>query len=417
MKLLPIAARNIRRNTKRTILSATATAVATSAILFLFAYIAGMERDYSWILSTYVSGHVRVRHQGFDDLEHLNPLHLRILDYQSVLNYLEADPRISRVSPRVNFPAMFYKADSDEHSGLRVTGVDFARERIGMHLEEHLIRGSIPEPGDRGVVLGPIMARDLGVDVGDTVTLLAQTMRRDTNAVSFTVRGIVAFPLGSMNSTTMLLPLDGAQRLARMGDSVSEILLTLHDDEQAVQVALDLPGGLAQAGLSTDQNPLSATQWKDVDVIYSFLGFARLIYSFVGAIFFILASTVLINTTMMVINERTREIGTIGALGMKGSEIVRLFFLEALIIAAIGSTAGIILGLGFVLPIQQVGMDLSSAIEGMDINIPNVLYTQFELGTTILIWLYAIAITSLTALLPSRRAAKILPVEALRYQG
>ncbi|NCN04016.1 MAG: ABC transporter permease [Spirochaetales bacterium] len=417
MKLLPLAARNIRRNVRRTILSATATAIATMTLMFLFAYIDGMKMDFSYVLSTFVSGHGRIRHAEYDDLEHLNPLHLRIVNYTQVIDYLKADPRVAGLSPRINLPAMFYQAGADEQTGVRAIGVDFVRETTGMNLENILVSGAIPAPGDRGVLVGTTLARELGLEVGDTVTLLSQTMRRDTNAVSFTLRGIIEFPVAGLNKGTMLLPLEGAQRLSRMGDSVSEILYRLQDPSDARQVAGEIEGLLAQQGFSTGDNPLSVKSWDQVDMIFSFMGMADLIYGIFGSVFFILASTVLINTTMMVINERTREIGTIGALGMLGSEIVRLFFLEALIIAVLGAFGGILLGAAIVVPLQIIGMDLSSATEGMEINISGLIYPQFNLVKTILVWFYAVVLTGLVALIPSRRASKILPVEALRYQG
>ena len=99
---------------------------------------------------------------------------------------------------------------------------------------------------------------------------------------------------------------------------------------------------------------------------------------------------------------------------MKGSEIVRMFFLEALALAVIGAAGGVLLGLGIAIPLSLLGIDMSSATQGLSFEISNVVFARPRALTTVLIFVYAVAISCLAALLPARRAAKIQPVEALR---
>ena len=111
--------------------------------------------------------------------------------------------------------------------------------------------------------------------------------------------------------------------------------------------------GLRRAALAEGGwKDLRARTWTEASFFLAFFQMAEGLYFIIGLVFFVLASTVLVNTTMMVVFERTREIGTVGALGMKGREIVRMFLLEALALAVIGAAAGIVLGLLIALPLQ-----------------------------------------------------------------
>jgi putative ABC transport system permease protein len=124
---------------------------------------------------------------------------------------------------------------------------------------------------------------------------------------------------------------------------------------------------------------------------------------------------VLVNTTMMVVFERTREIGTVGALGMKGGEIVRMFLLEALALAVIGALAGVALGLAIAVPLSYIGIDISALTQqGLSFEISNLVFAKPKPLGTALIFVYAVAISCAAAYLPARRAARIRPVEALR---
>jgi len=142
--------------------------------------------------------------------------------------------------------------------------------------------------------------------------------------------------------------------------------------------------------------------------------YARTAYDVIALVFFILASTVIINTTMMVIYERMREIGTVAAMGMTPQEIVRLFFLEAFYIGAIAAFIGVLLGIGITLPLSKVGIDLTQSMEGVDMEVNPIVYPQLNIRSTVFVFFYSTIIASLASFIPSRRSAKIEPVEDLR---
>ncbi|MBN1836697.1 MAG: ABC transporter permease, partial [Spirochaetales bacterium] len=212
------------------------------------------------------------------------------------------------------------------------------------------------------------------------------------------------------NESFFLLPIDTAGAFLKMPGEATELLVLLNDPDQLDAFAARANLLLQELGRSS----LQAQPWVRISRMYSFVKMADTAYNFVALVFFILGSTVIVSTTMMVIYERMREIGTVAAMGMTPGEIVRLFFLEAFFIALMAAAAGSLAGIGITIPLSRTGVDLSGPMEGMSLEVSAVLYPQLNLRSTLFVFLFSVAIGSLASFVPSRRAARIEPVEALR---
>ncbi|MCX7029808.1 MAG: ABC transporter permease [Spirochaetes bacterium] len=408
MKLARIALRNIGRNSRRSILSATATAIATMSMVALVAYVNGLSVDMRRNVADLVTGHVQVRAKDYERYEQLNPLHLRVQRYRDLLACLDAEPEAASAVARLSLPVGIFRGE--ETVGAQAMGVDMERERDFMRVDRIVASGRLPRAGVNEALVGRALAQKLGAGVGDRITLLSGTMRRSSNALTVEIVGLAAFPVASMDGLRLLLPLDRAIALARMDDSVTEVLVKARDEGRIPALERRVEAVLAEGGW-TD---LQARTWSDASYMLAFFDMADAAYFVMSLVFFLLASTVLVNTTMMVVFERTREIGTVGALGMKGGEIVRMFLLEALALAVIGALGGVLLGLAIALPLSLLGIDMGSLVQGMSFEISNVVFAKPKPLDTLLIFVYAVAISCVAAYLPARRAARIQPVEALR---
>ncbi|MFP4330226.1 MAG: ABC transporter permease [Spirochaetaceae bacterium] len=414
MKLVTIAWRNLGRNRKRSLLSLSAIAVAALSITLLFALLTGMAEELADNLINHYNGEVRIRHAEYGEYERFNPLHLRIRDAETLVSRLAGTAGVAAVSPRISFPGAVLR---DERSfGLRGLGLDFALEGRYQNLETLLVAGVLPEETGRegrrvNAAVGTGVAQRLGLEVGDTFTLLASTMSRGTNAMSFEVTGVLDFPVGGLNAQTFIAPLDAVQRLLRMDSSVTEILLKGEGNLSASQLAEIATTVVARR---EEGSELSVEPWTEIRSTYNVIEIARVTYGFIALVFFLLGSTVIMNTVMMAVFERREEIGTLAALGMEEKEIVRLFFLETLIMSAIGSFSGVILGVAIALPLEQVGIDLSQAMQGVSMEVSDIIYPQVDLFTTVVVFLASTLVATAASYLPARSAAKIDPVEALR---
>ena len=408
MKLAKIAFRNIRRNRRRSLLSGTAIAVATMAITFLFSYISGFLGDYRSNVVRYMTGHVRIRHVEYDENEQLNPLHLSVANYEELLRKLEAEDGVAAVVPRTRFFTAIYR--NDETFGGIGLGVDFERERQMMNIQGSLEQGRIPQTGQREMLLSAGLAEELDIEVGEKLTLLTKNKYMGMSGMTFLVTGIVRFQVAGFNDSFFLMPIDTAARFLKMDDEATEVLVMLADDRKVDAFVESAKAIVANLG----RDELSVQPWTKVGMIYGMMRYAQNIYDIFALIFFLLASTVIVNTTMMVIYERMREIGTVAAMGMTPREIVRLFFLEAFYIGAIASFIGVLIGVAITLPLSRTGMDFTRVMEGVDMEISSIIYPQLNIRSTVFVFFYATVIASLASLIPSRKAARIEPVEALR---
>lgn len=407
MKLYKIAWRNVRRNGRRSLLSGSAIAIAAMAIVLLFSIIAGMNDDIAWNVQSYSTGRIRVRHKDFDENAKLNPLHLRVMDPDALVEKIDNLEGVSAVSPRINFPGI---ADPNDRNVKSMgVGVDFTHELDFQDIPKYLKEGRVPVSGSNETMIGSGLAGKLGVGLGDKFTVITTTMRRGPNAMTFEVAGIIRLPYALVDNLLFFVSLDRAQKLTGMGDAATEILVKFDDSVSDKNAQAAVQSVLQEGGDTTARN------WTELNTLVSFLSLAQIIYDYIAFIFFLLASTVIINTTMMVIFERTREIGTIGAMGMKGSEIVMLFFLEAAMIGVIGSFLGTILGTVFAWILSYTGINFGVAMEGVNFEMSSIMYTRLNFRSTVFVFFFGSIIAALASLLPSRRAAKIEPVEALRH--
>jgi putative ABC transport system permease protein len=408
MKLARIAFRNIRRNQRRSLLSGTAILIATMFITLMFSLIAGMLGDLESNVVRYLSGHVRIRHREYDENEQLNPLHLSVSEYEEVLGRMEADEEVMAAVPRTRFFTAIYRNDRT-YGGLGF-GVDFEREKKVMKIQDALEQGRLPRTGQKEMVLSAGLAEELELGVGEKLTLLTKNKYLGMSGMTFTVTGIVRFLVAGFNESFFLLPIDTTARFLKMSEEATEVLVVLNDSNRVDEFAEKTKGILA----GMDRDNLSVQVWTRVGFAAGYMKFARSAYDVIALIFFILASTVIVNTTMMVIYERMREIGTVAAMGMTPKEIVRLFFLEAFYIGAIAAFMGVMLGIGITIPLSKTGIDLTQSMQGVDMEINPVVYPQLNIRSTVFVFFYSTIIASLASFIPSRRAAKIEPVEALR---
>jgi putative ABC transport system permease protein len=181
------------------------------------------------------------------------------------------------------------------------------------------------------------------------------------------------------------------------------------EDPETAEVQLDAVNRLLAS--DTSFGYLETTDWKNQGEFYALMGIGTIIYNMYVIIFLVLGATVIINTTMMVIYERYREIGILGAMGMKPNELVKLFFLEALFAGIISAVIGVSLGSAIVLVLEKVGIDFGSSYDAMDIS--RITYPDLKFYHLVLMSCYTVGISALVTLLPCRKAANIEPVDAI----
>ena len=412
MKITTIAWRNVGRNLRRSVLSAAAIAVATTAIVMLFSLLEGMKSDLEYNLTTFYTGEVQLRDAEYGRYEHLNPLHLAVEDAEAIVDRVAAIEGVSSVVPRITVPGAVF--EEDERVGLTAVGVDFAREADYSDIADYVVAGELSEVTDQSgderitaVLVGNAVLDRLGIELGDRFTIVVRTAMRGTNAMTFRAAAVADFPVQTLNERAFWAPFARIQRLAKMPGQAGEILTKLAPDADRTATLS------AVRAVAPD---LEVRHFTEMETTYSFLEMASNVYNVIALFFFVLASTVVINTTMMVIFERRREIGTLEAMGMRSRELVRMFFTEAVILAVIGAFVGLVVGSGLTLILGHVGIDFGSSMEGVDFEISPVLYPILNLRSTVLVFVFSVVVSGATSYLPTRKITKIEPVAALREE-
>ncbi len=408
MKMLGVAFRNVGRNMRRSVLSASAIAMATAVTVFMFALIEGMKKDTLSNTFFMETGQVRVRTEAYNRDEKLNPLHLAVRDATNAVEVISAQSQVKAVVPRISFPTLLYKAGKTYKA--RGMGVFFPGEEGYQKLSKNLIDGRMPAMGTREAAIGVDLAREMGLGLRDKFTVWTGTADRGSNAMTFTIVGLLKFTVATYNRYEFFAPLDTVQRLLHMKDAATEIFVILHDGGNESNAVTAISDALKGAGM----RGLAVQPWTEVGIWYAYIRIADSIYLIFSIAFILLGSTVVINTTMMTVYERKREIGTMSALGMRGGRIVFLFFLESLCIGLAGSLAGTLLGIGITIPMSLNGLDYTEMMKSMDIGMSTIFYPVLNVKSTAFAFLCSAAVAALVSIFPSRRASRVEPVKALR---
>ena len=405
-------------------LSAIAITVAVMMVVVMRGYIGGVKDSMLDSLSKIQTGHVKIVHPEYFDKEDMMPLEYMVdgFDedgYKQLVPLLESIKDVKTVSPRIKFGVLLsFKGKNRSALGI---GIDPKIEEDIPPFDKIIEEGQYfgDDENARSIIIGVGLANKLGMKLNDKITILARTAYDSLKGMTFTVTGIFRYGISSTDSELFYVPIGAAARLLEMGNGVSELILMVDKIEDSERVADEIRSKFQQqngAYLEDNVTPRYAIiPWQEQGSFLTMFETATSMYDFIFIFFLVLASTVIINTTMMVIYERMREIGTIGALGMAGKQIVLLFAIEAIIISAIGSFLGIVVGGGFDLYLSTVGINLRALSGGsMDIPTTDIIYPRFGLSLLIGSFLFGVVVASLAAFIPSLRAARIQPVEALR---
>jgi ABC-type lipoprotein release transport system permease subunit len=295
---------------------------------------------------------------------------------------------------------------SDEMVGVSVTGID---PESGFHdpIRQGLVAGEYLEMDDRdGVLIGRKLAEELEIGAGSKISLLVATSDGEMDEDIFTVRGVFATGM-VLYDTGIYMPLPKAQAITNTGDRISAVILLTEDAETAVPVASALRGP-----------GLNVVTWEDMNALILLameqgMGFYYLIYG----IIILVVAVIIANTLLMGVFERTRELGILAALGMKGRQIMTMVLLEASVLALLGTISGIVLGSLVVWYLSlngiPIGDDVASMVEGFAY--PSVFYAKFAPADFFSLSLAMLIIVLLAALYPARFAARLEPVDALHH--
>jgi putative ABC transport system permease protein len=411
MKLHEMALRNLGRNRRRTALTALSVGIAMLMVMFLDGFIGGFMTS---IVSNYTKndvGHLNVTTSEYRERERFMPVSAYIRDSKRVIKAIESIPdlkgRIRIIEERIRFGVILNSGSSSKTS-LCVAGDPVAEKGLLM-LDRSVAQGSyLAKPGD--ALIGAGIAKDLGLKVGDTLKVVTQKADYGLAFKKFTVSGIFSTNVNSLDGNLFQIGLDDARELLGMAGGATQVIVMLDDYNYSEKAAPLVAAALGKAGLAG----LSAIPWTRTGPFASLMVMMSSMYTWIYLIIAFLGAFVIANVMMMAVLERRKEIGILKAMGMPPREILWLFLLEGTMLGLLGSLAGVVLGMALNLVFARVGMDFSGAMASFSWPIDNMIYTTVNWLDALLLVLLGVGVAGAIAFLPSRKAARMDPIEAIR---
>jgi len=413
LKVLKLAARNLARYWRRTILTAGLIVLGVTAVLLFIAVSGSFKGLIVGQITDSMLGHLQVHRRGY--VASIDNLPLNLNMKPSAVARLEEVLKdkdwLVTYSPRLKFGAMF--SNFTETTSIRLNGVIPEREAAAMPmLAGRLVQGSAAGGLlERGKILIPeIMARGMKLQLGDTVVLVATNLDGSVNGKTFTVQGVLGDVTGP-GGRDGYVHMDDARALLRMTEAeVSEIAVRLKSLGQLARAKAQLAEALSDLKSPQGDPMLDVHGW---DQLSPFANIARMIDLLDVFVRVMLVGIVLIsvmNVMIMAVYERIREIGTISAIGTPPRRILALFVSEGLLLAVIGTLIGAVASYAIVSVLNVWPVNFTFGREQ-----ELVLEPSLALADVGLIAIVVLVVATAATLQPAWKAARMDPITALRH--
>jgi ABC-type lipoprotein release transport system permease subunit len=399
-----MAFRDLGRNRRRSFFSALAVGAGLALLILMASVIEGEMGSAIESAIKLQSGHIQIRAVTYDE----NKSSLKWVDLienpDQIAGQIGALNQVKAVTPRLY--ASGFLSSGTQSAGARITGIDPLSPASDPY-REGVVSGNFISPDDReAVLIGKPMADKLNLKVGDNVSLSLNTSDGNVQDQTFTVKGIYSTNTYGFDSATVFLPLVKAQAITQTENHASTIFILLKDTALTDSV---LPA------LHVSSN-LEIKTWKDLNAL--FVDYEAMAQSYISIFYLIIlaiSASVIINTLIMSVYERTREIGILSAIGMRGNRIMMLFLAESSMLAVGGVIMGLIIGVLATLYFNVNGFYIGNmGLSG--ILITDTIYAKLTMDNLINLTIMTFVVTLLSGLYPAVMASRMQPVAALRAE-
>lgn len=407
MSLWSLALRNVSRNRRRSILTGGVVVFGFAAFALAGGFVAQNLKGLREATIRSGMGHIQFARPEIFELSDTGVLEYGIDDAAAKVRVLAGDPDVTEVLERIDFMGLITNGEAS--IPFLGVGVDPQAEARSMDPPSLVSSGRwLMDRTERGVVLGSGLSSALALSVGDSVTLLATTSDGTLNAVDALLVGVSDVPIKQLNDRYLATSLGLASELLVAEGRLSKLVVMLGDaaDAGVVRGRLSEKMGASESGLVGKTWEELAIFYRQVRLLYA------AIFGFMGAVLVVVVVLAAANTMMMAVAERTREIGTLRAMGTRPRTIRSLFIAEGLVLAVIGCMGGTLLSLVVRLVLNHSGIMLPPPPGG---TLGSPLYVELN-GAAYAAGAVVMMITMVVAsYFPARRASRMRVVEALAH--
>lgn len=404
---LRLAWRNIWRHRRRTLIVVLAMGLTLALMMCYDGLVAGFEQAIYGNAIQVLGGNIQVHAQGYHAKAALTPL-LPVANDQAVVNAALSQPQVIAASRRIKTGGM--ATNREGAFPVSIVGVEPEKELPINLLAQHIAAGRYLTASDQDVVfIGKGLARAMNVTVGDRITLAGRATHEQMRQRTMTVIGIYDVGMPDIEKRSVYISLAEAQDLYGLTGQSTEVMISLKQLGQEPAVINALKPRLPGYEMDSWQ-----TNYPDLQQAIETKGGVMNIFS---VIILIIAGIGILNLLLMAVYERTREIGILGALGLKPRQISSLFLLEGTMMGVVGVACGLALGLLLNGLLGRVGLDYSqfTSITPYMALISGRVYPSLGLEQLPQRMLTVLIIATLAAFYPAREAAQKEPAIALHY--
>jgi putative ABC transport system permease protein len=402
-----LAFRNLLRHRRRTLLTGSIVVIGFVAVAMMAGFVAQTFQSLKRETIRNVGGHLRILDPAAEGKTEDEAASILLSDWQGLAAILAKDPRVLQTMPRLSFFGLV--ANGEKSAAYLGTGTIPALEKRASPAAETVVQGRFFEnPDADDVMLGGGLSRAVGAKAGDVVTVMTTTPDGGINAVDATVVGILQYPIKELDDRMLYMPYAAASRLLKADGKANALVVMLKDGVDVDAAARDVSARLAAAG-----RPVTVKTWLSLAAFYTQVRKLYVaIFLFTGLVLATVVILAAANTMTMSVFERTREIGTLLAIGMERRRIKRLFLYEGILLGVGGSLLGLVAALVLRAILNASGIPLPPPPGGTRGGVLHIELIPIAYGM-------GFAVMTITLLVatwwPARRAARLDPVEALAH--
>jgi len=341
-------------------------------------------------------------------------------DYQPLLDKLRTIPQVTGVAPTVEAQALITRDGAA--SGAYVRGLSPEAIRNRPTIAGHITYGSLDDYGNDNIAIGIRMAQRLSVQVGDTLTLISPVSKNTVFGAVPRLRGYkiaAIFDVGMFeyDNSFIFMPLDAAQIFFSTGTGVTALELFVQDPQHLQQARLDVT---AAVGVITRQSIRLLDWQQNNSSFFTALQVERNVMFLILTMIILVAAFNIISSLIMLVKDKGRDIAILRTMGATRGMIMRIFFLNGAFIGLVGTSSGLVLGLLIARHIEGLRRFVQAVTHtdpfAADVYFLTHMPSVVDWHDVMHVVFMSLTLSFLATLYPAWRAAKLDPVEALRYE-
>jgi putative ABC transport system permease protein len=413
VNILRLAAKNLMRYRRRTLLTTLLITIGIVAVLLFVALSGSFRALMIGQITDSMLGHIQIHKRGYVASIDSLPLTLNMKPQmvEKVNEYLAEADNVEAWSSRIKFGAMF--SNFTETTSIRLNAVDPEQEvktcpLLPGRIIEGDKKGPLVEPGK--ILIPELIAKGLKIKAGDTIVLVATNRDGSVNGSTFVVKGVLE-GISGPGGRDGYMHINDARSLLRMSDAeISEIAIRLKDAKQLDKTFKAMHEHFSQFINQQDKPAFDVHKWEKLSPFSNIAQMIDMLDIFIKVMLVSIVLISIMNVMLMAVYERIREIGTIAAIGTIPSRILSLFVAEGLLLGVLGAIIGTLISLAAIYIMNAMTISFSFGRQE-DL----LLQPTINPAEIIVICSVVILVSVLASLQPAWKASRMDPISALRH--